>query len=115
MKYLPTIALLLLGTQSFAGCIGTESFQTCTDNSGNSYTVNRLGDSTYTDGYNAQTGSSWSQQSHTYGNTTQHTGVTNGNSWNMTQTQNGYGQTFSGTDSQGQSFYKTCDSFGNCY
>jgi hypothetical protein len=41
-----------------AGCIGSGSFQTCNDNSGNSYTINRFGNSTTMNGYNAQTGSS---------------------------------------------------------
>jgi len=44
-----------------AECIGSGSFQTCNDDSGNSYTINRYGNSTTMNGYNAQTGSSWSQ------------------------------------------------------
>ena len=115
MKYISAMALIVMSSEAFAGCFGSGNFQTCNDSSGNSYTVNRFGGSTYTNGYNAQTGSTWSQQSHTIGNTTHHNGVTNGNNWNMTQTQNSFGQTFSGTDSNGRSFHTTCDSFGNCY
>ncbi len=115
MKYFLAIALVFGASQSMAECFGSDSFQTCYDGSGNSYTVNRYGNTTSTNGYNAQTGSTWSQQSHTYGNITQHNGASNGNSWNMTQTQNGFGQTFSGTDSGGNSFHTTCDAFGNCY
>ena len=115
MKHLTAAVFLFFGYQLSAACLGSGAFQTCYDDSGNSYTVNRLGNSTYTNGYNAQTDSFWNQQSHTYGNTTQHSGTTNGNNWNMTQTQNSFGQTFSGTDSSGESFYKTCDAYGNCY
>lgn len=115
MKYTLAFIILTISSPVYANCIGTDAFKTCYDGTGNSYTVNKLGSSTYLDGYNAQTGSTWSQQSHTFGNTTQHTGTTNGNNWNMTQTQNGFGQTFSGTDSDGNSFFKTCDTYGNCY
>lgn len=101
---------------SEAGCIGSESFQTCFDDSGNSYSVNRIGNSTYVDGYNSSTGSSWSQESHSYGTITQHSGVAaDGGRWHSTQQQLGGGyQSFDGVDSQGQGFSYTCGPFGNC-
>jgi hypothetical protein len=48
----------------------------------------------------------------TLGNTTYHNGVTNGNSWNMTDQRIGSMRTFSGTNSRGQSFFYTCTQFG---
>ncbi|TDL88022.1 hypothetical protein [Meridianimarinicoccus aquatilis] len=109
------LALAVTAGTASANCLGTGAFQTCSDSYGSTYTVNRLGNTTQMQGYNAQTGSSWSQQSTTMGNTTQHFGTTNGQNWNMQQTVTPYGQTYSGTNSQGGSFFKTCDSFGNCY
>jgi hypothetical protein len=77
-------AVTLAITPSAATCFGSGAFQTCNDNSGNSYTVQRYGNQTNMSGFNAQTGSTWSQHSMTLGNTTYHNGITNGNSWNMT-------------------------------
>ena len=107
--------LLLSSGVAEAGCFGTAALSTCYDGSGNSYTVNRLGNSTYVNGYNAQTGSSWSQNSQTYGNTTYTNGVTNGNSWNSTQTNYGNGfKSIYGTNSAGQSFSYSCSAYGGC-
>src|SRR5690606_40219596 len=68
-KEMKTIwALLLafgLSATAQAACVGSPGFQTCTDNSGNSYSVQRFGGSTYMQGRNSATGSNWSQQSHT--------------------------------------------------
>lgn len=98
-----------------AACYGSGSYQDCYDDNGNSYTVNRYGNSTELNGYNAQTGSTWNQHSETIGNTTYHTGTaSNGNSWNMTQEKIGNETFISGTDSEGNSFTKTCDKYG-CY
>jgi hypothetical protein len=78
-------AALLAASTASANCIGTGSFRTCYDDSGNNYTVNRMGNSTYMNGYNSQTGSNWSQQTHTYGNTTLQSGQdSRGNNWNTT-------------------------------
>lgn len=113
IKILATL-LVLVPSTAFAACFGGNTFKTCYDSNGNNYTVNRMGNSTYMQGYNAQTGSSWTQNSQTLGNTTYHNGTTNGRSWNMQQQQFGNGQTFSGTNSYGQHFNKTCWN-GNCY
>jgi hypothetical protein len=107
---LPVLAGTVL--PSLASCLGSGSFQTCNDNSGNSYSVQRFGNQTNMSGYNAQTGSTWSQHSATMGNTTFHNGVTNGNSWNMTDQRFGNARTYSGTDSRGQSFFYSCNQFG---
>ena len=53
----------LMASVENAGCIGLGSLQTCNDDFGNSYTINRYGNSTTMNGDNAQTGSSWSQNS----------------------------------------------------
>jgi len=59
---------------SSATCFGSGSFQTCSDNSGNSYTVQRFENQTNMNGNNAQTNSM------TLRNTTFHNDITNGNS-----------------------------------
>ena len=95
-----------------ANCYGTGAFRTCTDVSGNSYNVQRYGNTTNMQGYNAQTGSTWTQNSQTYGNTTHIQGNSNGNSWNQT-IQTLPGMTIqSGTDSRGNFFNRTCTAFG---
>jgi hypothetical protein len=116
MKRLLVLAVtFLISIGSYAGCIGSESFHTCYDDSGNSYTVNRLGDSTYVKGTNSN-GESWSQQSQKYGNMT----VTNGhdkdgNSWNSTTTHIGSGSTITtGRDSDGNSFSTYCNKITGC-
>ena len=43
-------------TIASAGCVGTYSFSSCYDNSGNSYSVSRSGGSTFMTGYNYNTG-----------------------------------------------------------
>ena len=98
-----------------ASCIGTNAFQTCNDASGNSYTVQRFGNQTMMQGHNSQTGSAWSQNSMTFGNTTHHHGQSNGNSWNMMDQRIGNQRFYSGTNSRGQPFSYSCDAFGNCY
>lgn len=113
---LGTLVAFTLSAPAFATCTGTGAFQSCFDSNGNSYTVQRFGNSTHMQGYNAQTGSNWSQNSQTFGNTTIHNGyAADGGSWNMTQQQLGGGfQTFSGTDSNGNFFNRICDAYGNC-
>lgn len=69
-----------------AYCIGSGSFSTCRDSrSGNSYTIQRSGDTTYMHGRNYNTGSTWSQNSQTIGTATFHHGRdADGNSWSST-------------------------------
>lgn len=98
----------LISGPTFAGCFGTGSFKTCYGSDGNNYTVNKVGSTTFMNGYNANTGSSWSQRSTTFGSTTYHSGQTNGRSWNMTQQRIGSGNSFSGTNSWGKSINSNC-------
>ena len=109
------VSLSLTG-QSFAQCIGSDYLSSCNDNSGNSYTVQRIGNSTYMNGSNARTGSNWSQQSQQIGNSTYTTGkASDGNTWNSTTTNYGNGHySISGSDASGNSFNKYCTSMG-CY
>lgn len=39
--------LLLIPVSSFAACYGSDSFHTCNDNSGNTYNIQKIGDTTY--------------------------------------------------------------------
>jgi hypothetical protein len=112
-KAIISLTFLLATFVANASCIGSDAFKTCTDSSGNSYNVQRYGNTTNVQGTNAENGSSWKQTSSTYGNTTQTTGTAaNGQSWNSTTISSpGMTQQF-GTDSQGNSFSKTCTQFG---
>jgi len=66
-------------------------------------------------GYNAETGSTWSQNSMTLGNSTYHRGVTNGEPWNETETRYGNGhRSIYGTDSDGENFSYHCDPYSGC-
>jgi hypothetical protein len=111
-QLLISVALCASASVSFANCYGSATSYNCNDASGNSYNVQKYGNSTNMQGSNAGTGSTWTQNSQTYGNTTQIQGNTNGNSWNQT-IQTMPGMTIqSGTDSSGRSFNKTCTAFG---
>lgn len=102
-------ALLLFSAHASATCVGSGSFSSCYDaQSGNSYTINRMGNTTYMQGSNPN-GSNWSQNSTTMGNTTFHNGqAANGSSWNGTTTRIGSTTIHSGTDSRGNSYSRTC-------
>jgi len=105
-------AFLLIASAAHAACVGMPAFQTCNDAAGNSYTVNRLGNTTMMQGSSALTGSQWSQQSTTFGNTTMHNGVTNGQPWHMQEQTFGGMTTYSGVNAAGEAFYHTCNQFG---
>lgn len=95
---------VLAGTAG-ADCVGTEQIKTCTDAQGNTYTVQRFGNQTVMNGYNTQTGNSWTQNSQTYGNQTYTQGqAADGSSWSMTQQRSTTGTFTYGTDSDGNSF-----------
>lgn len=106
------VALAMCGGAN-AACFGTQAMSTCTDDSGNTYNVQRYGNTTQVQGSNPSTGSTWNQTSQTYGNTTYQSGnASNGNTWNQTiQSMPGM-TTYSGSDSQGNSFMRTCTTYG---
>lgn len=113
MKLLLLAVALALPTFASASCFGSGSYQTCTDSSGNSYSVQRYGNTTYTQGYSGSTGNSWSQTSSTYGSTTYHNGTAaNGNSWSGTSSTYGGTTTYQGIDSRGNFYNRTCNAYG---
>ncbi|WP_157784533.1 hypothetical protein [Sinorhizobium fredii] len=80
-----SLALSLIAAPAYAACVGSGNFQSCFDNSGNSYSVTRMGNHTMMQGHNSETGSNWSQNSTTVGNTTFHNGIDkDGDSWSST-------------------------------
>jgi hypothetical protein len=96
-----------------AACFGSGAFKSCYDDSGNSYTIQKFGNTTAMQGYNSRTGSTWSQDSSTFGNTTITNGRSaDGDSWNMQQQRIGNSTFYSGQDSDGNSFSGTCGAFG---
>ena len=101
--------LLVYSATSAANCVGSGSIKTCYDaNTGNSYTVSELGNSTYVTGTNSRTGNSWSQTSNHIGNTTYTNGVdAEGKPWNSTTTHIGNTIHQSGFDSDGNPFSNT--------
>lgn len=103
MKVLFIAAVLAASAFSAqASCIGSGSFSNCTDNNGNSYSVQRIGNTTFTNGQNSNTGNTWSQTSQTIGSTTFHNGTAaNGNTWSGTSQRIGNTTFNSGTDSRG--------------
>ena len=105
--------VMLISHSASAACFGSGSMQTCTDNSGNNYSVNRMGNTTVTNGYNAQTGSQWSDTTNTMGNMVMHNGNTNGQPWNMTQQNLGNVTTYNGMNAAGNSFSHTCVRLAN--
>lgn len=95
-------------------CVGSGSFQTCSDlSSGNTYNVHRFGNTTMMDGSNPSTGARWDQTSHTFGNTTHHYGTAgNGQSWSGTTISTPRLQQHFGTDSSGRSYNIVCTAAG---
>jgi|TARA_R100001143_G_scaffold25537_1_gene25789 hypothetical protein len=113
-RTLAIVALSLAAQSAVAGCFGTGSFKSCTDDSGNTYNVQKFGNTTHLDGYSTD-GSHWSQNSNTVGNTTYHDGYSaDGDSWNGTTTRIGDTLYNSGTDSDGNYYQSTCNDYG-CY
>jgi hypothetical protein len=114
-KTIVTAALMAVAALASAqsNCFGTGIYRTCSDASGNSYSTSRIGNSSFTNGYNSQNGTTWNQNSHRIGNTTMINGrASNGASWNQTIIDSGSTRTIMGTDSRGQSFSKTCTASG---
>jgi hypothetical protein len=117
MKKLAIIGVLLaasIGAQAQTTCFGSGAFQTCSDlSTGNTYNVQRFGNTTMMQGSNSNTGTNWDQTSHTFGNTTQHYGTAgNGNTWSGTTISTPSMQQHFGTDSSGQSYNKICTALG---
>lgn len=86
MRSLVILGMVFFAGEAAAACYGSDSYQTCYDaQSGNNYTVQRYGNTTTMYGSNAETGSTWSQQSYSFGNSTTHYGQdSRGNNWSQT-------------------------------
>jgi hypothetical protein len=105
-RFIAAMAVLgvCMGVQAQT-CTGTGAYRFCSDASGNAYTVNRLGSSTFVNGSNAQTGSTWSQSTQRIGSSSFTNGYNSqGQSWNATSTTMGNTTLQSGTDSAGRAF-----------
>lgn len=106
---------MLVSGVANAACIGSNTFSTCNDSAGNSYTVNRFGNTTMMNGYNARTGGNWNESINHFGNMTSYQGTTNGRPWNMNQFDYGGGmRSYSGMNAAGQPFSYTCGPYSGC-
>lgn len=95
-------------------CYGSANNRTCTASDGSSYTTQRIGSYSHTDGYNSKTGSSWSSSTQRVGNTSFTNGTdSHGNSWNETTQHVGNTTYQSGTDSRGNTFSSQTQSNGS--
>lgn len=114
LLFSPIVCAVFISTSALANCFGGPTMQTCTDNNGNSYQVNRFGNTTMVNGYNVQTGSSWNETANTYGNRTVINGTAaNGASWNENIMNLGGGtRMINGINSQGQSYSHYCTAYG---
>jgi hypothetical protein len=99
-------------TPSFAICVGSGLNQYCSDHSGNTYAVQRFGRQYYINGFNAKTGTTWSQTLTSVGGTTFYKGMTNDDSWNLTDQHLGGTRVLSYKDSTGQTWTYTCTPAG---
>lgn len=108
------VAMFAFASNSaWASCVGSDYFKTCTDQSGNNYTVSRMGNTTQVQGSNLNTGNNWSQTSNTIGNMTITNGqAADGNYWNQTTTRIGDQTITNGTDSRGNPYTVICNQFG---
>ena len=98
-----------------AACYRTATLQNCDDSSANSYTTYRFGDTTIMTEGNARTGSSWSRNSITLGDTTFHNDrASSGNSWNATDQRLEDSRHIFSRDSQGNSSSRICGLLDRC-
>lgn len=108
-----TILSLCLTFNAAAECFGSGNLKTCIDSNNNTYQIQKFGNTTIVNGYNANTGSTWSQSSSKFGNSTYTNGTAaNGNSWNSTTTTLGDSRYIHGIDSNGNSFVHLCNQYG---
>ena len=98
-----------------AHCAGTPDYMVCIDSAGNHSTSIRYGDSSHASGGNFSTGSTWSHDTRSIGNTTFSEGRRNGRAWTRTDVDLGRGTRATyGTDSRGRPFGSVCGPYG-CY
>lgn len=122
MKSIICITLFLTCSSAFASpnnspnCFGSDTYYTCRDiSTGNTYNVSKHGNNTHVQANNYNTGSSWSQDTQTYGNQSYTTGRdANGNSWHHNTHQIGNTQYYNGNDSSGKSYNGYCNPYSGC-
>ncbi|MEM5449531.1 MULTISPECIES: hypothetical protein [Paraburkholderia] len=109
------LSLIIFGAftapAAFAKCWGNDAFQNCVDESGNSYTVQRFGNTSTVNGYQQKLpGEAWEQTGASIGDTTFITGqAADGSTWTETITNYGNGtRTISGMDGKGLVYNKYC-------
>ena len=101
-------AVLAMTGTAHAACVGTGTYKSCTDASGNHYTVNKFGDQTIVNGSNSSTGKRWSQTSTQMGDMTITNGrAADGKTWHSTSQRVGDMVIQNGTDSDGNFFNNT--------
>ena len=137
-KALLILAISSISTLASANCTKTGSITSCYDSqSGNSYTTYDFGTSSITNGSNANTGTTWSQNTTRLGDSSFSNGTSStGTTWNQSTTRFGDMSITNGSSSSGKSWNSTtfgngstihnssdgidsksttCDAFGNCY
>ena len=98
-----------------ANCAGTPGFSVCLDASGNHTTTIRAGGSSHVSGGSLATGSAWSHETRSIGNTTFSEGRNNGRVWTRTDVDLGGGTRATyGDDSRHGAFGSVCGPYG-CY
>jgi len=111
MKHAIIIAAFI-APAAHAGCFGSGSSYSCYED-GTTYNVNKMGNMTTVTGSSAN--GTFNSTSQRFGNTTFQNGTSvDGGTWNQTIQSHPGGSTRYGTDSKGNSFYKTCNAYG-CY
>lgn len=110
------ISATTLTTNANSNCFGSENLYTCTDpKTGNSHQISKLGNTTQVNSYNSRTGTTWSQNTQTYGNQSYTTGRDqHGNSWQHNTNQIGNSQYYNGNDSKGNSYSGNCNPYTGC-
>lgn len=115
-KFLLTVGIMLTSFSTYANsnCFGSDTMYTCNDyKTGNTYNVSKFGGSTQVQARNSRTGSTWSQNTQTYGNQSHTTGRDqNGNTWRHNTNQVGNTQYYNGSDSNGNYYNGSCGALG---
>ena len=107
-KHIMLVLLSMSALYANAECFGTGNFKSCTDASGNHYTINKFGNQTIVNGSNYNTGNTWIQTSTHLGDMTITNGrAADGDSWNSTSQRVGDMVIQNGIDSDGNSFNNT--------
>lgn len=112
------LAMLItcFNVQAANNCFGTDNMYTCTDpQTGNTYNVNKFGNTTQVQANNSRTGASWSQSTQNYGGQSNTTGRDkDGNVWQHNTNQVGNTQHYNGNNSNGGYYNGSCNPYTGC-